>query len=189
MNLLSLPLANRLMLVIAPQAARSAMLDLAARLAAGAPLRVLDGGNQFNVYPVARAIRRLTSEMTPALERITLSRAFTCYQMTAMLHEARAAPTPTLVLDLLATFYDENVDLAESQRLLQTCLVQLHRLGQQAPVIVSARPPAPICQMRAVLLDPLREAAAQVWEAQELGLPGEEKKHGQNLTLDYPGLY
>ena len=51
------------------------MLDLAAQLAAHGPLRVLDGGNQFNVYPVARAIRRRTSDLNAALQRIVLSRA------------------------------------------------------------------------------------------------------------------
>ena len=50
------------------------MLDLAAQLAAHGPLRVLDGGNQFNVYPVARAIRRRTSDLNAALQRIVLSR-------------------------------------------------------------------------------------------------------------------
>ena len=66
------------------------MLDLAAQLAAHGPLRVLDGGNQFNVYPVARAIRRQTPDLNAALQRIVLSRAFTCYQMVVMLDEAAA---------------------------------------------------------------------------------------------------
>ena len=129
------------------------MLDLAAQLAAHGPLRVLDGGNQFNVYPVARAIRRRTSDLNAALQRIVLSRAFTCYQMVVMLDEAAAAPfpIPTLALDLLATFYDENVTLVESQRLLRGCISRLLQMSQQIPVIVSVRPPAPICQERTVL--------------------------------------
>ena len=129
MNLLSLPTSDHLMLVIAPYAARTAMLDLAAQLAAHGPLRVLDGGNQFNVYPVARSIRRHTPDLNAALQRIFLSRAFTCYQMAVMLNETAAAPVPTLALDLLATFYDENVTLIESQRLLRGCLDQLHRMS------------------------------------------------------------
>ena len=177
------------MLVIAPNAARTAMLDLAAQLAAHGSLRVLDGGNQFNVYPVARSICRHTPDLNAALQRIFLSRAFTCYQMAVMLNEAAAAPVPTLALDLLATFYDENVTLVESQRLLQGCLDQLQRISQQAPVIVSVSPPAPICQERAVLLEQLRQSTTHVWEAQELSLTDEEKKYGQNLTLNYPGLY
>jgi phage tail sheath gpL-like len=192
MDLLSLPTSNHLMLVIAPYAARTAMLDLAAQLAAHGPLRVLDGGNQFNVYPVARSIRRHTPNLNAALQRIYLSRAFTCYQMAVMLDEAAATPIPpipTLALDLLATFYDENVTLVESQRLLRGCLRQLQRMSQQVPVIVSVRPPAPICQERIVLLEQLRQATTHVWEIQELTPPDEEKKHGENPTLNYPGLY
>ncbi len=189
MDFLSLPTSNYLMLVIAPQAARTAMLDLAAQLAAQGPLRVLDGGNQFNVYPVARTIRRHTAELNDALQRIYLSRAFTCYQMVVMLNEAAAAPVPTLALDLLATFYDENVTLVESQRLLRGCLDQLQRMSQRAPVIVSARPPAPICQERTVLLEQLRQSTTHVWEAQELTPIKEVKKHGENPSLNYPGLY
>lgn len=48
---LSRPLGNQLMLVVAPHAANPLMLELAARLAVEQPLRVLDGGNRFNVYP------------------------------------------------------------------------------------------------------------------------------------------
>jgi hypothetical protein len=191
MNLLSLPTSNHLMLVIAPYAARAAMLDLAAQLAAHGPLRVLDGGNQFNVYPVARAIRRQTAGLNAALQRIVLSRAFTCYQMVVMLEDAATAPfpIPTLALDLLATFYDENVTLVESQRLLSGCISRLQQVSQLAPVIVSVRPPAPICQERIVLLDQLRQATTHIWEAQELTPPDEENKHGKDSTFDYPGLY
>jgi hypothetical protein len=191
MNLLSLPTSNHLMLVIAPFAARTAMLDLAAQLAAHGPLRVLDGGNQFNVYPVARAIRRQTSDLNAALQRIVLSRAFTCYQMVVMLDEAAAAPfpIPTLALDLLATFYDENVTLVESRRLLRGCISRLQQVSQQIPVIVSVRPPAPICQERTVLLEQLRQATTHIWETQELTPPDEEKENGKDSTFDYPGLY
>jgi hypothetical protein len=108
-----------------------------------------------------------------------------------MLDEAAAAPfpIPALALDLLATFYDENVTLVESQRLLQGCLGQLKRLSQQVPVIVSARPPAPICQERTVLLDQLRQATTHIWETQELTPSDEEKENGKDSTFDYPGLY
>jgi len=65
-------------------------------------LRVLDGGNRFNVYPVARAVRRYTPNLTASLGRICLSRAFTCYQMAALLAKTPADGLPILVIDLLA---------------------------------------------------------------------------------------
>ena len=97
----------------------------------------------------ARAIRRQISDLNAALQRILLSRAFTCYQMVVMLDEVAAAPfpIPTLALDLLATFYDENVTLVESQRLLRGCIRRLQQVSQQVPVIVSVHLPSVSCPM------------------------------------------
>ena len=159
-------LPEHLAVIIAPQAGRSLLLDLAARLAVRGPLRVLDGGNQFNAYPVARAVRRYTPDLANVLQDILLARAFTCYQMAALIAESPAGATPTLVFDLLSTFYDENVSLFESRRLLSTCLIKLQHLGQAGPVIVGAQPPGSVCQERQVLLDQLRKSTTQVWEAQ-----------------------
>jgi hypothetical protein len=163
LNVLSRPQAGRLLLVIAPHAAGALMLELAARLAAAGPLHVLDGGNRFNVYPMAKALRRLTVQLDAALERITLSRAFTCYQMLALLQETPARPRPTLLLDLLSTFFDESVSLREAQRLLAACLPHLKRLSAPAPLIASVKPPLPIAAARQVLVDQLRQAVDQSW--------------------------
>lgn len=171
MDALTLPLSNRLMVLAAPHAAVKLMLELAARLALSGELRVLDGGNRFNVYPVARTIRRYTAELTAALARIHMARAFTCYQAAAMLAEQPADGRPLIVLDLLATFYDESVALDESRRLLASCLPHLERLSAAAPVVVSARPPAPPYPERAVLLEALQEAASGAWQLEPLPAP------------------
>jgi hypothetical protein len=166
MDLSVTPLSNQLALVLGPHAAQAQMLDLAARLAVSGPLRVFDCGNQFNVYPVARAVRRRTSGLAEALGRIRLARAFTCYQVLALLEEAPDEGVPTLVFDLLSTFYDEDVKLPESQRLLRRCLAQLGRLSRVAPVIVSARPPKPIIYAeRLVLLEALQSTVSATLEA------------------------
>jgi len=161
---LDFPLSKHLMLVIAPQAGRTGMLELAARLALAGPLHVLDGGNQFNVYPVARALRRQTADLTAALSRIQMARAFTCYQVSAMLAQAPTGSMPILALDLLSTFYDENVTPAESQRLLAGGLIQLQRLSRSAPVVVAVSPPGPLSMDRLPLLEQLKSAASQIWE-------------------------
>jgi hypothetical protein len=167
MNILPEPSPGHLWLVLASQAARQPMLDLAARLARRGELRVLDGGNSFNAYTVARNLGRMVgggSALEEALQRIQVARAFTCYQVLTLLCESPAAPYPTLALDLLATFYDENVELYESQRLLEKCTQQLLRLSRLAPVVVSARalhlrPPV---QDRTILVKQLEAAAHQV---------------------------
>ncbi len=176
LNALAQPQAGRLLLVVAPHAAAPLMLELAARLAAGGALHVLDGGNRFNVYPVAKALRRLTVHLDDALERITLSRAFTCYQMLALLQETPARPRPTLLIDFLATFFDESVTLKEARRLLGACLPHLKLLSVPAPLIISVKPPAPIAAARQPLIDQLQQVVDQSWAFEPL--PAERTQPG-----------
>ncbi len=116
----------------------------------------------------AQELRRHTADLRAALGRIRLSRAFTCYQMAALLEETPAQAQPTLVLDMLSTFYDEDVRIEEASHLLKGCLAELRRLAQAGPLVVSAKQPPEACADRAArasLLEQLRSAAAQVWEA------------------------
>ena len=129
-----------LTVVQAPQAAAEVFSALAARLALRGPLTVLDGGNRFQPYRVARLLRERTAQVSAAAGRLFVRRAFTCYQMTALLEATLALPQPYLVLDLLACFHDEQVPPGEAARLLDLCLRQLRRLGARAPVAVSLSP-------------------------------------------------
>lgn len=108
------------------------------RLAERGPLTVLDGGNRFNAYLVARGARG----QAELLERITVSRAFTCYQMLTLLETIPCLPRPILTLDLLNTFYDESVRVYERRRLLEGCIFHLDRLSQPAGGAVTVHPPA-----------------------------------------------
>ncbi|GAP22022.1 hypothetical protein [Leptolinea tardivitalis] len=167
MNSLATPTRNQIQLVVAPHAGRDMMLALASRLAPGHVVRVLDGGNQFNAYTVSREIRRHTAALNQAMNNIRLSRGFTCYQMVVLLADTPTIPDrPVLVLDLLSTFYDESVPLAESHRLLENAIVHLRRLSRTAPVMVSARTPSALCPDRLVLLDLLRAASTRVMTAE-----------------------
>jgi hypothetical protein len=107
-------------LLVGPRDLNTTMLAAIARLGEGGPVRVLDGGNRFNAYTVARAIR-LADPSTPLgvetadvglsrgdplrgrcapqtptrleiLNRITVSRAFTCYQVLSLLESISSAP-------------------------------------------------------------------------------------------------
>ena len=171
MDTLTFPLANQLFLLIAPRAAHGPMLDLIARLALEGEVRVFDAGNQCNVYPIAQRLRRATPAVNAALERIRVQRAFTCYQVAALLSEAVPSRTPTLALDFLSSFYDQDVKLPEATLLLHDCLAQLQHLASQAPVLVSARPPVEACAERLPMLNLLRTAAAQRWELVEAPPP------------------
>lgn len=154
---------GQLWVVSLPRGSRRLVLSLAARLALETPLRILDSGNCFNVYTVAQILRGYTAEVNPALERISVARAFTCYQVTTLLENTLADSRPTLVLDLLSTFYDENVPVIERQRLLQRNIAELRRLSRQGRVMASIHTPPPEAQQATELQEILEESADQVW--------------------------
>jgi hypothetical protein len=132
-------------------------------------VRLLDGGNRFNAYAVAQALRQHTEQVEEALSRIRIARAFTCYQVAALLAETPALPEPTVALDLLATFRDESVPLWERRRLLEACREPLRRLASQAPLLVSAS--AQGAAGGDELLALLEEEAGQVWRFAPLPPP------------------
>jgi hypothetical protein len=141
MNVLPDIVVGEVGLVIGLQAERDKMLELTAVLALSGQVRILDGGNSFDAYRVARLVRGYTPRLVETFERITVARAFTCYQVVTLFEQTPASAAPQLVLDLLATFYDESVSTAESFRLLRLVLTHIQRLRQEAPVIISVRPP------------------------------------------------
>ena len=219
---LALP-GNRplLLVILGPYAAAQAMLTLAAHLARAGPLQVLDGGNRFNAYIVARQLRRLITldkarnspDLRSCLDRIRVARAFTCYQMAALIDqacpgEARACPgnartapngSPTLVIDLLDTFYDESAPLAERRRLAEHCMQRLRQstlappvLRDPAPaqpgpvVVVSLRPPPPGKPDPTGLQELVQAAADTVLIQYGSPAPG-QKPHWHSQRGPWPG--
>lgn len=134
------PQSHQLRLVTGERAMTEKMLKLIAALAVHGKVTVLDGGNRFDAYVVTRLIRRRTIHLDEALARIRVARAFMCHQMATLLGQTPASAHPVLVLDLLATFFDEAVEEAESLRLLRICIKHLQRLRLYAPVVVSVTP-------------------------------------------------
>lgn len=137
--------------VCAQHAAREQITSVIAELALHGPLTILDGGNRFQAYRVAHLIRRRTTDVSAAAERLFIRRAFTCYQMLALLENTPARPQPYLILDLLATFHDDHVPAHEASRLLDACLTQLERLRRTAPVAITLAPP--LLEERAFLVE------------------------------------
>lgn len=109
------------------------MLACIATLALDESVVVLDGGMLFNVYRVIMA----SHGQTCILNRIHFARAFTCYQMAALLERAPVEDAYIVVLDLLSTFQDENVPGSERMRLLKNCLPHLTRLSRMHGALVS----------------------------------------------------
>lgn len=159
---------GRLLALVTPQGSSDIILTLAARLAARGPVHVLDGGNRFNAYGLARSLRRtMGSNLIPVLERVRVARAFTCYQMEALLAEAPGGSQPTLVINLLDTFYDESAPRLDRRRLVRACLKHLQRLSRQAVVVVSLCPPRRPQMDPLGLLPAVQSAADAVWFPEE----------------------
>jgi hypothetical protein len=129
----------------------------------GENVRVFDGGNRFDGYFVARLARRMSRHPYAVMERIRLSRAFTCFQLSELIENAPAGPEPLFVLDLLTTFYDESVPLRDTERLLGITITHLKRLATCGPVIVGAREPRALVKERWALLDQLQAASDLTW--------------------------
>ena len=159
MQSLPIPARGQLLLVTGlcdPKPISTLTADLALR----GPVSVLDGGNRFAPYRVAHLLRLQTVDVASASRRIFIRRAFTCYQMLALLESTPPLSQPCLVLDLLATFYDDHVQPREAARLLELCITYLGRLRQHAPLVVTLGPP-PIAE-RSFLIDMLSARADQV---------------------------
>ena len=141
MNILPEIHKKKLIVVCTYNAARDQVCVLTAELALHSAVTVLDGGNRFPAYQTVRMLRRMTLDIVPAVKRIFVRRAFTCHQMLELLESTPTLSQPCIVIDLLASFYDENVPLPEVNRLLDRSLVQLDRLKLAAPIVVTLGQP------------------------------------------------
>ncbi len=86
----------------------------------GKSITLVDATQTFDPYLVARVGRLLGIPSRPLLERIRLSRAFTCHQLVTVLCEIlpnSGMNDPLFVLGPCALFYDEQVPLKERQAL------------------------------------------------------------------------
>jgi hypothetical protein len=91
--------------------------------------------------------------------------------MVAMLAELPVDGTPVIVLDLLSTFLDENVNFSKRQRLLESSLNLLRQISEGAPVAAWARAhPAAEGEYQQLLM-PLLETAHDIWELQAPEIP------------------
>lgn len=136
--------SNCLNILLAPRRMeRGAVNLLIAGLAVKGLVYILDGGNCFDGYGLARRLRSLSEQAEAILRRVRVARAFTCHQMTALLSQQADAPISLVILEMLDTFRDENIPEEERLRLLGICLVEVERLSRKAMVLAAiSRPKA-----------------------------------------------
>lgn len=115
-------------------------------LAGGEPVLLLDGGNCFDVYPIAGAARRQRLIPESLLARLFVSRAFTCHQMTALAREGLGSglraygARKAVVLGLLRTYSNEDVPGYEACALLRGALEALWSAVREGHSILIAEP-------------------------------------------------
>ena len=146
-------------LIVLPTRSHASVLIAAAQLAMRFDLTVLDCGRHFDSSVVARAARGRRE----IVDRIHVQRAFICSEAAKLLEQTSAGKDPVLVLDLLATFYDENVRSQMRKFLLERSLQHLQRLSRTAGVAVTACTP-PNDPDSTALFQRLRNSASQVLE-------------------------
>lgn len=141
------------------------MMSLVARLALRGPLLAFDAGDQLDVFQMARLIRKRARDSERVLGRVRVARAFTAYQVVALLQRLPATPMTHVIFDLPAYFHDERLPAAESAHLLRVALRHVERLRREAPILISVRRPARPGH-RAGLLQAVNDLADHVfvWE-------------------------
>lgn len=141
--------------------------SLAMRTQRGESVGVIIGHNRFALYTLTRWAHTHGFDPAALLDRIELSRAFTCYQLhrriltldAELLRRWRAL----YVLGLLDTFFDESVKYYEAARLLKDVLAQLKRIARTGlPVLITLS--APKKPGRESFLKLVADGADEYWE-------------------------
>jgi hypothetical protein len=132
------------------------------------PLRIILGGNRYTLEYLPVLLGRRVIDIYTILNQIKVSRAETCYQMLDALKRNPADKTPLIVMELLSSFYDQNLSNEEVAGVLQSCVVALIHLSQTTPIILTADPDA----RRPQLIEQLYKLADGIVEM----VPNEEPK-------------
>ena len=130
----------------------------------GRSVLVVDGDNSFRSYRIARCAREMNFDPRLTLAKVQVSRAFTCYQLAETVERlTRRTDTANcaglVCLGLLGTFYDEDVALPETQRLLRDVIAHLKVLAERFLVLVTVRPPPSKVRNRVGLIRVLMQQA------------------------------
>jgi hypothetical protein len=113
----------------------------------GSNVVFVDGGNTFQLYHVARLARLHRLDPKQALERIYISRAFTAYQMTALVLEKlretvkRYDAKLAVISDISGFFLDKDVAEIEARRVYSQVTAYLQNFARENHVILVATYP------------------------------------------------
>ena len=154
------------------------VLGLGTTLAGQAALRGLtvlyvDGANAFDPYILSRLAKDAGQPPKAILQRLHLSRAFTCHQLETLIAErlpsaiARYRPGLVVVSGWSHLFHDENVPAREAFRILQHTGRRLRSLAEVGQPILATHPEEPATPRLRPLGEILARAATTVVRLRE----------------------
>jgi len=124
----------------------------------GSNVVFVDGGNTFQLYHVARLARLHRLDPKQTLERIYISRAFTAYQMTALVLEKlretirRYDAKLVVISDIAGFFLDKDVAETEARRVYSQVTAYLSNFAKENQVMLVATYPPHQASRRNTLL-------------------------------------
>lgn len=104
----------------------------------------VDGGNTFRLYHVSRIAQLSQLDPRQVLERIFISRAFTAYQMTAIVLEKLKETVDkfdsrfVVISDIAGLYLDKDVPPKEAEDVFNQLTVYLSRFAEENQLIVLA---------------------------------------------------
>jgi hypothetical protein len=150
----------------------------------GSNVIFIDGGNTFRLYQITRLARLHQLDPKQALDRIYISRAFTAYQMTALilqkLEDAVKACNAKLVIisDIAAMFLDKDVPEEEAKSIYSQVITRLSNFAREQHAITVATYPPHEDSRRNMYLQALTAARTNVI----IGL--KQTKYEREVTLE-----
>lgn len=96
----------------------------------------VDGGNTIDPYSMSSMCKRLRLDKREVLSRVNVSRAFTAYQLVALIDERleevveRTAASTIIVSAVVDMFLDKDMKWAESYQLLRRCAEDISRIAK-----------------------------------------------------------
>jgi RecA/RadA recombinase len=104
----------------------------------------IDGGNTSRLYNIARLAQLHQLNTTETLKRIFISRAFTPYQLTALIMEKLEKTIKTynaklvIISDIAGFFLDNNVPREEAQRVYSQIVSYLSNFARKHQIVLIA---------------------------------------------------
>ncbi len=146
------------------------ILDLGTTLAgqvslSGRTVLYVDGANAFDPYILSTLARDAGQPPKAVMQRLRLTRAFTCHQLETLLVErlpsaiAHFRPSLVMISGWSHLFHDENVPAREAFRLLQNTTRRVRSLAEAGQPILATHPEEPVTPRREPLRQTLVRAA------------------------------